>query len=98
MDRFADCVHDSIDALDDILEYSLMLRGITSEVQLTVYNGFGKPVSVLNQSLEGLDHRIQSIVDALDNLAIIARVPGGIGAGIQFEFPPCLGQHVRIFD
>ena len=43
-----------------------------------------------------LDHRVQRLIDALDDHAVLALVPGGIGAGGQLAFHRPLGQHAGI--
>ena len=55
-------------------------------------------VHVLGGHVERANDRVQRVVDALHDLAEIALVLGGVGAGGQLALDGSLGQHARVRD
>ena len=58
----------------------------------------GDPVHILGRHVQWPDHRIQSGIDAFDDLAVVALVLAGIGARAQLAFHRGFRQHGGIDD
>ena len=54
------------------------------------------PVHILGGDVQRFDHRVQGLVDAFDDLAVVALVLGGVGAGGEFALHRRLHQHVDV--
>ena len=58
----------------------------------------GDLVDVVGGHIQRPDDRIERVVDALDDLAEVALMLGGVGAGGELALHGGLGQHVRVGD
>ena len=59
---------------------------------------FEDPVDILRRNIERADDRVQRVVDAFDDLAEVALMLAGIGAGGQLAFDGGFGQHAGVGD
>ena len=87
--------HQGIDGVDAVVE--VVLDGIEVAVigvADLVGNGAARDlVHIIGRHIQRADDRIQSVVDAFHDLAVVAAVFGSVGAGGQFAFHGRFGQH-----
>ena len=57
---------------------------------------FRDAIHVLGRNVQGPDYGVERLVDALDDLAVVALVLGGVGAGGEFAFDGGFYQHAGV--
>ena len=88
LDQHAGLGHQRVDGVDAVVQVVLDLVevAVVGVGDLGRDVALGDAVHVLGGDVQRADHRVQRLVDALDDLAVVALVLGGIGAGGQLAF------------